>query len=58
MKTEILAKNLEPNMIILINGNTATLIKFVDVGPKRVYVKLLNGKALSFGVDEKLEVVK
>jgi|GEM_PF-2601606 len=51
----IYAKDLKSNSIIFIN-NTAVMIKFVEVGPKSVYAKALDGKSLSFPVNKVIEV--
>lgn len=43
---------------VIVHGSYNRLIKYVDVGPKTVYVKTLSGMALTFQIDEKLEVYK
>jgi hypothetical protein len=56
-KTTTIAKNLEVGDIIFYK-ESPTVVKFVNVGPKSVYVKTYNGKALSFLLTDKLEVYK
>jgi len=55
-KRMIYAKDLKSNSIIFINEKTI-MIKFVDVGPKSVYAKTLDRKALSFPINQTIEVV-
>jgi len=54
-KLMIYAKDLKSNNIIFINEK-AIMIKFVDVGPKSVYAKALDGKSFSFPVNTVIEV--
>jgi len=55
VKNMIYAKDLKSNTIIFID-KIPTMIKFVDVGPKSVYAKTIDGKALSFTINQTIEV--
>ena len=52
----IAAKDLKEKDIVMLANNVNRLIKYVDVGPKVVYAKSHDGKAMSFPLNEKLVV--
>jgi len=56
-KRTILAKNLKVDDIVMLPNNVNRMVKYVDVGPKLVYIKSLEGKALSFPINDRLVVI-
>lgn len=56
MRKFLFVKEVKAGDIILRNGQTS-LVKFIDIGPKMVYVKTLDGKQYSYPITDCVEVV-
>lgn len=56
MRRSVVVKDLQKGDILLRNGQ-AIFVKYVDINPKTVYIKGLNGVQLSFPATQKVEVV-